>query len=132
MEARASAASRDLPTPASPTTVTSSQRCSDRTRSHASLTSPELALTADEQLLVPTLRRVTHSHEPIRGNRLGLALQLERLDRLDVDRVANERQRRLADQHLARLGRLLQPCRDVDRITGREPLLGPRHHLARS
>ena len=55
----------------------------------------ELALTADEQLPVPALRRVVHAQQPVGGNRLGLALQLERLDRLDLGRVANERERRL-------------------------------------
>ena len=44
----------------------------------------ELALTTDEQLPVPTLRHVTHRQEPIGRNRVGLALQLERFDRLDV------------------------------------------------
>ena len=48
----------------------------------------ELALTSDERRLVPPLRRVAHAQEPVGGNRLGLALQLERLDRLDLDRVA--------------------------------------------
>ena len=90
----------------------------------------ELALTADEQRLVPALRRLAHAQQPVGGNRLGLALQLERLDRLDLGRVADERERRLPDQHLARLRRLLQPRRDVDRIAGRQPLLRPRHHLA--
>ena len=31
---------------------------------------------------MPALRRLAHAHEPVGGNRLGLALQLERLDRL--------------------------------------------------
>ena len=48
----------------------------------------ELALASDEQRLVPPLRRLAHAQEPVGGNRLGLALQLERLDRLDLDRVA--------------------------------------------
>ena len=91
----------------------------------------ELALTPDEQRVVPPLRRVAHAQQPVGGNRLGLALQLERLDRLDLDRVANERERRLPDQHLARLRRLLQPRGDVDRIAGRQPLLRPGHDLAR-
>ena len=80
---------------------------------------------------MPPLRRVAHAQEPVGGNRLGLALQLERLDRLDLGRVADERERRLPDQHLARLRRLLQPRRHVDRIAGRQPLLRPGHHLAR-
>ena len=80
---------------------------------------------------MPPLRRVTDTHEPVGGNRLGLALQLERLDQLDLDRVPHERERRLTEQHLARLRGLLQPSGNVDRVAGREPLLRPRHHLAR-
>ena len=64
--------------------------------------------------------------EPERRHRLRLPLQRQRLDRLDHDRLAHERQRRLADQHLARLGRLLEPRRDVDGVPGRQPLLRPR------
>jgi hypothetical protein len=44
--------------------------------------------------------------------------------------TAHERERRLADQHLVRRGRLLQPRRDVHRVAGREPLLGAGHDLA--
>ncbi len=42
----------------------------------------------------------------------------------------HERQRPRTDQHLARWRRLLEPCRDVDGVTRREPLLGPGHDLA--
>src|SRR2546429_414211 len=35
----------------------------------------ELAVPADEQRLVPRLRRVVHAQEPVGGNRLGLALE---------------------------------------------------------
>ena len=56
---------------------------------------PELAPTSDEQRLVPTLLRLAHAQEPVGGNRLGLALQLERLDRRHLGRIANERERRL-------------------------------------
>ncbi len=70
-----------------------------------------------------------HAQQPVGENRLRLALQLERLERLDVGCVANERERRLADQHVSGWGRLLQPSGDVDGIPGREPLLRPRHHL---
>ena len=69
--------------------------------------------------------------QPVGGDRLGLALQLERLDRLGVDRVADEPERRLPDQDLAGLGRLLEPRRDVDGVAGGEPLLGSGHDLAR-
>ena len=91
----------------------------------------ELALASDEPRLVPALRRLAHAQEPVGGNRLGLALQLERLDRLDLGRVADECERRPSDQHLARLRRLLQPGRHVHRIARCQPLLRPRHHLAR-
>ncbi len=50
----------------------------------------------------------------------------QRLDRLDIDRVTDQRARRLRDQHLARRGRLLQPGRHVQRVTGRQPLLASR------
>ena len=79
---------------------------------------------------MPPLRRVANAQEPVGGDRLGLALQLEGLDRLDLGRLADERERRLPDQHLARLRRLLESRRDVDSIAGRQPLLGPGHHLA--
>ena len=87
-------------------------------------------IAPDEPSTVPPLRRLANTQEPEGGNRLGLALQLERVDRFDFRRVSDERERRLSDQHLARLRCLLQPRRDVDRIAGRQPLLGPRHHLA--
>ena len=80
---------------------------------------------------MPPLRRVTDPHEPVGGNRIGLALQLEWRDRLDLDRVPHEREGRLTEQHCSRRRSLLQASGDVDRVTGREPLLRPRHHLAR-
>jgi hypothetical protein len=64
------------------------------------------------------------------GNRLGFALQVERLDLLDIDRVADERERRFANQHLARRRGLLQPSGHVDRVAGRQTFFGAGHHLA--
>jgi hypothetical protein len=61
-------------------------------------------LAPDERRLVPALRRLEHPREPVRRDRLRLSLQLERLDGLDLDRLADELERRLAEQHLARLG----------------------------
>jgi hypothetical protein len=87
-------------------------------------------IAPDEPSSVPPLRRVANTQEPEGRHRLGLALQLERVNGIDLGRVSDERERRLSDQHLARLRCLLQPRRDVDRIAGRQPLLGPRHHLA--
>ncbi len=90
-----------------------------------------LALAPDEPRLVAPRRHVADVQQPEDGNRCGLALQRERLDRLDLDRVSDQRQRRLSDQHLARLRRLLEAGGHVHRITGRQPLLRPRHDLAR-
>ena len=59
-----------------------------------------------------------------------LALRLERGRRLDLDGVAHQPVGRLAEQDLARLGRLLEPRGDVDRVAGRQPLLGAGDHLA--
>ena len=60
-----------------------------------------------------------------------LSLQRQRLDRLRRHRFAHEGERRLTDQHLTRRGGLLEPRRDVDRVPRCEPLLRPRHNLAR-
>ena len=56
------------------------------------------------------------------GDRLGLSLQGERLDRLGSDGFANQALRALADQRLPRRRRLLEPGGDVDRIAGGERL----------
>jgi hypothetical protein len=56
-------------------------------------------------------------------DRLGLALQLQRLNPLCFDRVADEPQRLLPEKNLARLRCLFEPGGDVDCVTGREPLL---------
>ena len=63
-------------------------------------------------------------------NRRGFTLELERLDGFGLYRISDERERLGADQHLARLRCLLQPCGDVDRVAGREPLLGAGEHFA--
>src|SRR5207244_6381417 len=65
-----------------------------------------------------------------RGHRLALALELERPHRLDLDRVTRQPTRLLADQDLAWLRRLLQPCGDVDGVTRGEPFLRAGDHLA--
>ena len=69
--------------------------------------------------------------EQVGGDRLALALQLEQPGLADLDRSRDERERVRTDQHLARLGRLLQPRRDVHRVPGSKPLLGAGQHLAR-
>ena len=54
--------------------------------------------------------------EPVRGDTLGLALELERLDRLDLDGVAHEAVGQVSEQYLLLSRRLLQPCGDVDSV----------------
>ena len=109
-----------MPTPASPTIVTSSQRCSASTRSQSLAAERELALPSDEPHPCAPLRRLAHAHDAVGGDRLGSARQLQRLDRLDLGGVADERERRLADQHLARRRGLLEPLADRDRVPGDE------------
>ncbi len=79
---------------------------------------------------MPTLRRLSHAQEPERGHRLSLALQLARLDRLHLDRFANERECRSSDQHLARRRGLLEARGHVDRVARHQPFFGAGHHFA--
>ena len=65
------------------------------------------------------------------GTGSDLPLQFEWVDRLDLDRVPHEDERRLSDQHLTWWRGGLQPGCHVDRVTGCEPFFGPGHHLAR-
>ena len=90
----------------------------------------ELAIASHEGRVVRTIRGRADVQQPVRVHGLRLALEDQRLHRLDLDRVPNEPERWLADQYLAERRCLLQPCRDVDRVAGREALLGPGHHFA--
>ena len=90
----------------------------------------ELTLTADEPRFGAALWCLPHTEEPVGGNRPGLAFQLKRLQTFDLDRVADESERRCSNQHLARRRGLLQPRGHVDRVTGRETFLGPGYDLA--
>ena len=71
-----------------------------------------------------------HPQETVGHKRLRLAPEPERLDRLDLNRIAGEADRLLADQDLARLRGLLEPGGDVDGVAGGEPLLGAGDDLA--
>ena len=67
-----------------------------------------------------------------RRDRLGLALQRQRLDGLCFDRVADQPMGRGAEQDLARRRGLFQPCGHVHRVPGDQPLprrLVPGHDL---
>ena len=101
----------------------------------------ELARTANEPSRGWALRsaRGADAEQSEAGERLRLPLHLDGLHGLDPCRVANETVGRLADQHLARGGRLLQAGGHVDRVaehdsvTRREhltPRRVPRDHLA--
>ena len=60
--------------------------------------------------------------QPVGGDALRLALQLERLDLLDLDRVTYQSEGRFADEHLELRGGLLETRRDVHRVAGDESL----------
>ena len=64
--------------------------------------------------------------EAVRGNRLRLAFERQRLHGLGVDGVPDEPVRRLPEEDLERGRGLLEPSRDVDRVAGDEPLSGRR------
>jgi hypothetical protein len=94
---------------------------------------PELALAADHRSLEAPPHRLgtgCYGDQAIRGNALALSLERKGLERLRVDRVADEPERLGSDQDLPRLRRLLEPGRDVDRVSGDKPLLRARNDLA--
>ena len=130
MPSSASATRRDLPTPASPTTVTSSQDACVSARSHA-------CSSADSSCARPTKRDACErsggpgtASSRNAGTGSAFPFNASGSTASTTTALLHERERRLADQHLARLGRLLQPRRDVDGVTRRQPLLGARHDLA--
>ena len=97
-----SATSRDLPTPASPTIVTSSQRCSACTRSHASRTRRARARgrrTAPVRRSGASPTLTTGRPEPARTCPSARAAATGPTSTAPRD----QRQRRLTDQHLTRL-----------------------------
>ena len=76
------------------------------------------------------LRRTLHRDQAKSRHRLRLPLESKRLDRLGLDRFANQLKRLLSYQHLVWLRSLLQTGRDVDRVTRREPLIRANDDLA--
>ena len=125
---RPRAASRDLPIPGGPSTVTSRHRRSETALvergPHASRARRAGRRAARRAAARSAARPRRRARGWYAGTRLGLPLQRKRLDALDLDRVAGERERPLAEQDLARAGRLLEPGGDVDRVAGRQPLAG--------
>ena len=90
----------------------------------------ELPLSPDEGRLVEPFRRVSHHEQAVGGYGLRLALELERLHRLEIRRPADERGRRRADQHLSGRCCLLQAGGHVHGVTGRQSFLGAGDDLA--
>ena len=120
-----------MPTPAAPTTVTSSQAGPVRTRSQAAASEASSCSSTDERLVEAALATSAETrYEPPGGHGSPLPLSVERLDGLDLHSVLHQTERRLAEQDLARLRRLLEPRGDVDGVPCREPLRGAGHHLA--
>src|SRR5439155_19424684 len=60
--------------------------------------------------------------QAVGANRLALALDLELAERLQLGDVVDEPARELADDDLARVGRLLEPGGDADGLGGDDPL----------
>ncbi len=90
----------------------------------------ELLLAADEPRCVTAFGRAQNGEEPVRRRRLRLPLQPQRFDRLRRHGRLDERVRRLSDQHLPRRRCLLEARGHVHRVTRRQPLGRPRHHLS--
>ena len=136
-ERTSSRARRDLPIPGGPTIVASRHDDSRTAVSNARRSSSSSRGATDERGGDGACegRHVRpHAEQPPGGERPALALRLDGGQRLDDDRVPDEAVRRLADEHLARLRGLLESCRDVDRVAGRELLIRggvPDDHLAR-
>ncbi len=123
-EPTSSSIRRDLPTPASPITVTSLQR-------RASIGFAECLRELRELVRSTHHRRVEapwplgvapHADEAESRHALGLSLQLERLDLLHVDVVTYEPVRQVPEQDLLGARRLLQARRDVHGVPDHEPL----------
>ena len=91
-------------------------------------------LAADERRVVAARDALvaTDRDEPVGRHPLRLALQLQRLDRLDLDRVADEPIGQVAEQDLAGRRGLLEARRHVDRVAGGQALARggvAGHHL---
>jgi hypothetical protein len=97
---------------------------------------PQRAATPDHRRVEPACvagDAGSDRQQPEGGDRLPLALEGERSDRLDGDRVADQAPGRLAQQHLTGGGGLLQPGGEVDRVAEHQGVADvgiAGHHLA--
>ena len=92
----------------------------------------ELVCATNQLSLVVPLDalRLPNGQQAVCRGAFRLALQLEGLHRLGVDRMADEAIGRFPKQDLTRRRGLLEACRRVDRVAGHEPL--PRPRVARN
>ena len=117
--AASSRSSRLLPTPAWPRTVTRCGRSSLTARSNSETSRLRLVVAADQRgrgSRDPGRRRDGHPDRLPGGDRLGLALQLERLELVVLDRARGQPVGDLADGDAAGPGRRLQARGDVDGV----------------
>ena len=90
----------------------------------------ELALAAHHRRVEPPRLLLVHLEQAEGGHGLRLTLELEGLDRHQLDRSAHEARGLGAQQDGARSRRFLEPRCDVDGVPGREPFLRARDDLA--
>src|SRR5439155_25037746 len=92
---------------------------------------PALAFAPDHRGLVAAGGGLAADRAKAVGlERVGLALCLDRLRGLAVDRLADETAGLLAQEDLAGLGRLLEASSHIDGVPGCQALLGAGHDLA--
>ena len=125
-----SATSRDLPTPASPTTVTSSQRCSARARCHACGAARARARgrRSAPRARAPAPRARADSRYAATGSALPFSSSGSTGSASTASRTSSSVGSPISISPGSR--RLLEPRGDVDRVAGREPLLGAGDDLA--
>ena len=129
--------SLDFPTPAAPRTVKRWHARSSTARRYACSRAASSRAAPDHRRVEPagaTRRIPGQSHESVSGDLLALALEAQRLEGFDLDRVSHEPVRRVAEEDLARGRGLLEPLGDVDGVAGCESLAPSGvagNHLAR-
>jgi hypothetical protein len=120
-----------LPTPASPITVAirgpfSATDSSNSERSPAISASRPTIGASGRRVVASALDRVADGDQADTRDRLGLALERQRLDGLDLDRITDEVVGELSDQDLVRRRGLLEAGGGVHGIAGDQALAGRR------
>ena len=129
MRSISSAASLDLPTPGSPTTVASRHDRSPTTASNSRsrAASSRSRPTSGVRDGLAQDGRSFEVEQAVGNERVRLALRLDRRDRLDPRSVTHEAIGRLADQHVAGARGLLEPGRDVDGVAQHDRVVRREH-----